>query len=224
MKTRMFSIMDTKRKRTGGIILCLTLVGITAGAMVAFATPNDGIAHSGIISFNDGPISTDGGQTWIDEKGYQKLYPIPNIVWWTYNDYNEWVAKQREILPGYIGEMYGYYDNEGVLHKEVWTQEKVDEAIRRYEEILQTIKNGGKFSMPVNGNESIGYALNPSGTPSVTSSHGAIILLKNGETKDLGSFVTTEERLLAVKAFCEEQVKAGRMTQQEADKILNEYK
>jgi hypothetical protein len=223
MKTRISSIMDTKRKRTGAIILCLTLVGITAGVMFVFSAPNDAIAHSGIISINDtGLISTDGGQTWTGETDYQKLHPISDIVWWTYDDYNEWVAKQREILPGYIGEMYGYYDDAGVLHKEVLTQEKVNEAIKQYEEILQTIKNGGKISMSVNGNKSITYSLNPSVPPSV--GHGAIILLKNGETKDLGSFVTKEERLLIVKAFCEEQVKAGKMTQQEADKILNGYK
>ena len=67
-----------------------------------------------------------------------------------------------------------------------------------------------------------GYSLNPSAPPSVE--YGAGLSLDNGNTVNLGSFATAAERLAAVEAFCDKQVKNGKMTRQEADNILNEYR
>ncbi len=51
----------------------------------------------------------------------------------------------------------------------------------------------------------------------------AVVHLENGDTRDFGSFDTKEEAFAVVKAFCDEQVKARKMTQQEADKILSGF-
>ncbi len=49
----------------------------------------------------------------------------------------------------------------GWVFPQVWTQEKVDEAMSLYEQTLKDIKNGAKISKSVDDDESIGYVLNP---------------------------------------------------------------
>jgi len=122
-----------------------------------------------------------------------------------------------------------------------WSQERVDNAIQRYEHQLELIKNGVRFSKSVDGDKSIGYgdgALNPTNSTAVadgaeriinpsdppSARYSAVFSIENGGTKDLGSYMTKEECFDAVKAFCNEQTKAGKMTQQEADEILSQYK
>ena len=239
MKIRISSIMDTKRKKAGVIVLCLALAGIMMTGATLAAAEDIGIASGSIMTNNQtGLISTDGGQTWMDEEEYQKKYPKLEVDWWTYDEYKAFVDERKKSLPNLIGAPRGYYDENGVLHEEVWTQEKVDKALAQYEQILEDIKNGARYSKPIEGNESFGMGgnvtdstdvahvkgnvLNPSGPPS--ERYSALFSLKNGDTKDLGSYATKEERFDAVKSFCDEQVKAGKMTQQEADEILSEYK
>jgi hypothetical protein len=232
MKNRIYSIMDSKQKKTGVAILCLAVAGtiITGGAFAAAAADEktDGSFTATIMGNGQGQISVDEGQTWIDEEEYLKLHSgLDDVVWWTYDEYKTWLDEQKEILPGFIGETGGYYDKEGVLHEETWTQETVDEAILRYEQILEDIRNGAKVSKFIYSDENtdfvnvISYVLNPSEPASV--SYSAAISLENGDIKDLGAFATAEERLEAIKAFCDEQIEAGKITRQEADKILSEF-
>jgi hypothetical protein len=61
------------------------------------------------------------------------------------------------------------------------------------------------------------------GEISVGSSYGGLITFENGDMKDLGDYATKEGFLAAAKAFCDEQVKIGNMTRQEADRILSQY-
>jgi len=73
----------------------------------------------------------------------------PEVEWWTYEEYAEWLENEKKELSGIIGSRSwtpstGWY---------TWTQERVDEAIARYEEILQQIKDGCKVSKTVNGSE-----------------------------------------------------------------------
>ena len=156
------------------------------------------------------------------------------IEWYTYDEYKEWLEQEKVNLQKALGgkawnPAKGWY---------VWTQEKIDKTIQMYEQILQDIKNGAKVSRSVNGDESIGLVLNPanptaeaaaagfalnsSGPPSVSYTAG--LQLENGSVEDLGAYPTKEARLVAVKAFCDGQVKAGSMTQREADEIMEKYK
>ncbi|MDR0434018.1 MAG: hypothetical protein LBH21_03005 [Gracilibacteraceae bacterium] len=173
----------------------------------------------------------------MSEEEYRKLYPpsvLPSdIEWWTYDEYEGFIEEQKKTLPNMLGAMGGYYDGQGVLHEEIWTQEKIDEAIRRHEQILEYIKEGGLISKPLNGHEyvdengiarseSVGFGMKLNDFSG--SSYGGVIAFENGDTKDLGPYSTKEEFLAAVKAFCDKQVKSGNMTQLEADKILRQYK
>ncbi len=74
-----------------------------------------------------------------------------DVEWWTYDEYAEWLENEKKDLPGIIGSRSwtpstGWY---------TWTQEKVDETIAQYEDILQQIKAGYKISKIVNGSSDI---------------------------------------------------------------------
>jgi beta-lactamase regulating signal transducer with metallopeptidase domain len=252
MKNRIFAIMDTKRKNVGAAIFCVVLasviiIGTAVAASSTDTRPVDATDSDVMITVTTDTVqgvqrqvSVDSGKTWMDEEAYRKQYPpsdsdysysnlLADVEWWTNEEYSAFVDGQKTILPDLIGETGGYYDEKGVLHEEIWTLEKVDEAISLYEQTLEDIRNGVKVSKPViDGGTMIGYSyslnhnLNPSDPPSIGYSAG--ISLENGDTVNLGSFATEEERLAAVKSFCDEQVKTGNMTQQEADGFLSQYK
>jgi beta-lactamase regulating signal transducer with metallopeptidase domain len=246
MKNRIFAIMDTKQKRIGIAVFCMVVASIiTIGTAVAAAAgdngsvsaADNGIGSAIVMDNGQGQISVDGGQTWMSRGEYNKLYQpsdlLSNVEWWTHDEYKAYVDEQKKTLPDMIGATIGYYDEQGVLHEYVWTQDKVDETIQMYERELEYIKNGGQVSKPLNGREyinedgvwvaeSIGVSMKLN--TSVSSLHGGSIMFGNGETKDLGSYATKEEAFAAAKAFCDEQVKVGNMTQQEEDEILSEYR
>jgi beta-lactamase regulating signal transducer with metallopeptidase domain len=228
MKTRISSIMDTKRKKAGVAILCVALVNIIfTGATLAVAATDNSIANGSVTTNNQtGQISTDGGQTWMDEEAYQKMYPTPNINWWTYDEYKVWLEQEKINL-------------QSLVNAPGWSQERIDNAIQGYEQQLEDIKNGALYSKSIEGydgtvvmgsnitNSTVvandeQYVLNPSGPPS--ERYSALFSLENGDTKDLGSYATKEECFEAVKAFCDEQVKEGKMTQQEVDRVLSEFR
>jgi hypothetical protein len=74
MKSRISSIMDTNRKRTGIAVLCIVLAVIMAtGVPLAAAETGDSV--TGGINIQDGQISTDGGLTWMDAEEYEKTHP-----------------------------------------------------------------------------------------------------------------------------------------------------
>jgi len=218
MKIRISSMMDTKRKKAGVVILCLALAGIiTTGATFAGAI-DDGIASVSITANNQTRlISIDGGQTWMDEEEYSKMYPASDIVWWTYDEYKEWLDNEKIQLQSIIGGK-GWNPTDGWY---VWTQEKVDETIRMYEGLLEDIKNGKKLSKTVNGSNEVVMASNPSDIAK-SSGYEVIIVNDRGVNAQFGPYDTKEELLAQIRAYCDEEVKAGNMTQQEADEILLE--
>ncbi|OPA77577.1 hypothetical protein BVG16_14110 [Paenibacillus selenitireducens] len=252
IEERIVSIMKMKKTSSIGMILALALtLGIPAvfATNAVGATDNDQASIS-LISTKDAngskKISFDGGKTWMDEVEYQKINPLSDIDWWTYDEYKEWLAEEKKTLPNLIGEKSGYYDKDGVLHTEVWTQEKVDETIALYEQTLEDIKNGAKVSKSVNGDISVGFTIKPSASIIVTKADSTTVEgtgvnenpnsfdstvtysiafhFENGDTKEFISYHSKKELIAAVKAFCAEQVKAEKMTQQEADEILSKYK
>ena len=100
--------------------------------------------------------SNDGGRTWMSEDRFHAKYggwgDDWRVEWWTYEDYKVWLEEEREVLQGIIGDS-GYTSSEGWF---TWDQKRVDEAIARYENILEEIKNGALYSKTIidkNGNE-----------------------------------------------------------------------
>ena len=104
----------------------------------------------------------------------------------------------------------------------VWTQEIVDETIAMYEDILENIKNGMKYSKTVDGETNIMVGYDPNVT-STAYGYQLFVKLDNGDEKFFGPYETANELLAEVKHFCEEQVELGNMQQSEADEIISRY-
>lgn len=232
MKKRILSIMDTKKKKTGVIVLCLILIG-TMGTDVVFATsatadnvPNKNIqittdtALDTVVCYSDESgkikISTDDGKTWMSEEEFKKAYPTPEVVWWTYDEYKTWLEQEKIDLQNIIGEK-AWNPTDGWF---VWTQEKVDEAIKQYEKILKDIKDGIKVSKIVNGSDEVMMSYNP-GEIDITSSYGIMIVDDKDNKKNFGPYDSREDLLAAVKPYCDKQVKKGNLKQSEADEIIS---
>ncbi|HEY8349579.1 MAG TPA: hypothetical protein VIM13_07115 [Clostridia bacterium] len=88
-------------------------------------------------------ISDDNGKTWMSEADYQKKYPGVDVDWWTYEEYKEWFEQEKATL-------------QKLVNAPGWSKERVDSAIKKYEQTLEDIKNGAKVSKSVNGDNSLG--------------------------------------------------------------------
>lgn len=161
-------------------------------------------------------FSADGGKTWMSEQEYDKAYPTPEVVWWTYDEYKAWLEEEKKSLPSIIGSK-GWNPRDGWY---VWTQEKVDETIAMYERTLEDIKHGVKVSKTVDGKDDLVISSGLGEIDEPTTSYSMVIDDGNGNTVNFGPYDTQEQLLAEIKPYCEKQVKDGKMTQAEADEIL----
>lgn len=154
--------------------LCLSLAGFTYASAQAADAPKTSAEETAQMSstdifFNDADgISTDG-ENWVTEADYEKNNPAPDVEWWTAEEYEKWIATQKEELEALIGTGDGWYDGQGVFHE--WTQESVDATIAEYQETLESIKNGTLYSKD-NG-EGDTYSMIPP-TEDVVSEYGVM--------------------------------------------------
>lgn len=65
---------------------------------------------------------------------------------------------------------------------------------------------------------------NPPTSDNIGISYGGAVTDEDGEIFDLGTFSSEEDRLAAVRQYCEQQVKAGKMSQNEADIFIKTYR
>jgi hypothetical protein len=230
IEERIVAIMKMKKTSLAAMLVAAILVvGVgTAFATSAQATSNTGdenveslIADEIILSTTDenGNVqySTDGGQTYLDEDEFLSQYSIPDVEWWTYEEYKAWLEDEKVQLQSMIGEK-GWTNSLGEF---VWTQEIVDETIAQYEKTLEEIKNGLKVSKYVDGSDDVMLSSYDSGDSAMEFT--TAIVMDNGETVTFGPYSTTEELLAAIKPFCEEQIALGNMTQSEANEIIAKY-
>lgn len=231
IEERIEAIMKIKKTSITAVVVALCLVG---GITVTFATSasanagnrldiETGIAMAGKTS--DGSsyqYSDDEGVTWISETDYNAMYPQDEIVYWTYDEYKNWLEEYSSRIQSYVGSGAKYKDPDGNWVE--WTQERVDSVIKRENEILDSIKNGAKISKTINGNDNIVTMGNPPTSDNIGISYGGAVTDEDGEIFDLGTFSSEEDRLAAVRQYCEQQVKAGKMSQNEADIFIKTYR
>lgn len=154
---------------------------------------------------NGGQISTDG-ENWVSQSDYEK--DIPQVEWWTAEEYEKWILEQKEEMESLIGSNDGWYDGQGTFHG--WTRESVDAMIAEYYQILDSIKSGTLYSK--DSGDGDGYAMIlPS--DDVECSYGTDIVKEDGTSIHLGNYPTKEELDQAVKTA----VKSGQLTKQEAE-------
>lgn len=162
LEERMTAIMKTKKSTIFSIALAaFIVVGTTTtfatSAKVEASKENSTTLLAGIESTytKDGKtyyVLGDGSM--MEESEYLKKYPVPEVEWWTYEEYKEWLENEKKELQSILGAT-GTANGKKI----VWTQEKIDETIAMYEETLQEIKDGVKVSKTVNGRDDIGYSM-----------------------------------------------------------------
>lgn len=117
--------------------------------LMSYVDPADGRTY----------YSFDGGKTFepLTDAEFEALYPTPDIEWWTYDEYKAWLDSEKVQLQEMLGQE-GWTNGEGSF---VWTQEKIDETIALYEEILADIQNGVMYSKTVDGQDDMMVSYSP---------------------------------------------------------------
>ena len=117
--------------------------------LVSYIDPADGKTY---YSFDDGKTFEP-----LTDAEFEALYPTPDIEWWTYEEYKAWLDSEKVQLQEMLGQE-GWTSGEGIF---VWTQEKIDETIALYEEILADIQNGVMYSKTVDGQDDMMVSYSP---------------------------------------------------------------
>lgn len=200
--------------------ICLSIAGVTYASYanaLASDTPKvstyETVNTSGKdILYQDtvgGQISVDG-KNWVDEADYEKNNTVPDVQWWTADEYEAWMNKQKKEMESLIGTGDGWYDGEGVFHE--FTQESVAAMMDSYKGTLESIKKGVLYSKD-NGDGDT-YSMIPP-TEDVVSSYSVDVTKDNGKTVHIGDYSTVEELDKAIS----DAVKNGQLTQEEADAV-----
>ena len=200
--------------------ICLSIAGVTYASYasaLASDTPKvstyETVNTSGKdILYQDtvgGQISVDG-KNWVDEADYEKNNTVPDVQWWTADEYEAWMNEQKKEMESLIGTGDGWYDGEGVFHE--FTQESVAAMMDSYKGTLESIKKGVLYSKD-NGDGDT-YSMIPP-TEDVVSSYSVDVTKDNGKTVHIGDYSTVEELDKAIS----DAVKNGQLTQEEADSV-----
>lgn len=111
--------------------ICLSIAGVTYASALASDTPKVSTSETGNTSSADilyqdtdgGQISVDG-KNWVAEADYEKNNTVPDVQWWTADEYEAWMNEQKKEMESLIGTGDGWYDGQGAFHE--FTQESVD--------------------------------------------------------------------------------------------------
>ena len=222
---RIEAIMKFKKTSTIACALALVLV---VGATTAFANSDVNHENTDTAQFvgytrnlgNGTEYSVDNGETWISEEKYNELYPQLDIVYWTYEEYKEYLEEQIPVWQSLIGAKYKNVKGEWVE----WTQETVYQCIAQAEEELEAIKNGALVSRTIDGVNDPNFSITINNLNSdVDVTYTTTIIDQKGQEINLGSFSTEEERLTAVQDYCDEQIRLGNMTKEYAENLINDF-
>ena len=155
---------DEKGGVTGAVILTKAQFRELIDIHMNLTAPND--EQETLMSYKN-PID---GKTFepLTDAEFEALFPTPDIEWWTYEGYKEWLESEKLNLQSMLGKK-GWTSSEGEF---IWTQEKIDETIALYETILTEIKNGVMYSKTVDGQEDTVISCNPADQAMGVSTEG----------------------------------------------------
>ena len=173
IEERIHSIMKIRPRSILSTLLALALV-LAVGAAFATAAPEPEAADEALIGGADAPsyiilsdgVSTaitgdvvqtqdgtvyvftaDGKPVSMTQQEYKMIYDTAEVEWWTAEEYAEWLEQEKKDLQDCLGER-AWTNSDGWF---TWTQEKIDESIAMYEQILDEIENGLLVSKSVDG-------------------------------------------------------------------------
>lgn len=132
-------------------------VRVGEGTMTSIAATMDGEVIS-ITAEDDADVTDSGEQeiVWIEQPSER----APDaVVWWTAEEYEAYMEQQRREMEQCVAEgVSGWTNADGWF---VWTQEKMDEAMKLHEQTLADIRNGVKISKTVNGTQDVVVSVTP---------------------------------------------------------------
>ncbi len=181
-----------------------------------------------VISSSDGTVyvfTEDGEPVSMTQQEYKVLFDIPEpeaeVEWWTAEEYAAWLEQEKKDLQDSLGQR-AWTNSDGWF---IWTQEKIDEAIEMYEQVLADIENGLLVSKPMAGGallyEGADTAVQYSGSDAF---RGYTYVFNDGdEWIQLGPFDTEEELLDALTDEVNARVADGRLSEEAAQDILDGY-
>ncbi len=169
IEERIHSIMKIRKKSFLSGLLALALV-LATGAVFATAAPEDQAVIGGadgptyitvtedapvmfsgdVISSSDGTVylfTDEGKPVSMTRQEYEQLIDPVAVEWWTAEDYADWLEQEKKDLQDCLGQR-AWTSADGWF---TWTQEKIDETIEMYEQVLEGIENGLLVSKTVDG-------------------------------------------------------------------------
>lgn len=164
--------MKNMKKMSAASVLLAALLVLCAGVALATDAPKDQIdlfiadGESEAAPLYVQVVSSDGMSFTI----HLDQTDAPDIVWWTAEEYADYVAQQREGMAQLVAEGASAWTNQDGWF--VWTQERMDEAMALYEQTLADIRRGAHVSKTVNGSDDVVIHESPDGHPSLSLSLG----------------------------------------------------
>lgn len=155
VEERIRSIMKLKQLTPYRGLLALLLI---AGISLVFATKGATLSKESSLD-QALPVTDNETQfaytaTGTDESaGIERMDSVPAIEWWTPEEYEAWLDQEKQNLKSLIGSgARSWTPSTGWF---TWTEDKVEETVRMYEETLEAIRQGSKVSKSVGGDKSI---------------------------------------------------------------------
>lgn len=178
LEERIVAIMKIRKRPLAALVLAAVLI---TGVTVAFATtaegpkqdnPNKPTAEIWRVTSYEDPMdgktyyTTDGGLTWQEGDAFLATgYAFEDVDWWTAEEYESWLAQQKEELQSMLGER-SWNPTEGWY---TWDQDRIDAAIAGNEQLLQEIKEGKLVSKPTqDGDTMIQFSYDPRAIQTIT--------------------------------------------------------
>ena len=209
---------------------CLALM-MTAGGIAAAAQGNDSEVAPGALTGTmqiDGQTYVYANDAWSTEQEYLNAHPDANkdIEFWGVDEFATWLEQQKgenQKLADNSDPSFYYKDKNGDGAFREWTQEDVDALYKQGQEQLARMKEGYQYTKTITLQDGayLSGVFDPGVLGLSTAPSSTVISLPDGSEVDLGHFDTASEATDAVKAYIEQQVKAGKLTQLEGDTILS---
>ena len=202
IEERIRAIMKIKKTSKFAVIISAVLVICVTGG---FATSASSLEKKTETAQENGETTVALNEVNIRE---DESLSSSDVEWWTAEEYAKWLDEEKEVLQSMIGEK-AYTGGDGWF---VWTQEKVDETIALYEDNLQKIKDGMKWSKSSDDAVGITMAYSPENIEYAKQEAETVT-----ENKDSNENVFSEEQL-------SEYAKAGITYQKETGFLMYDGK
>ena len=253
IEERIHAIMKNKKRSLLSGVLALALV-LGTGAVFATAAPEDEPDEADLTVYSGDVMQSQDGMTvyvftpegkpvTMTREEYRLLFTDPmEVEWWTAEEYADWLEQEKKDLQDCLGQR-AWTNTDGWF---TWTQEKIDETVEMYEQVLEDIRNGLQVSKTLDGRNDA-MLMQGSGQQLYSAREGMVMYAFDGDGPDtgrtspdlyrgysyafndgdsqttLGPYDTPEELLAALEDELDARVADGRLSERTAREILESF-